>query len=144
VALQSGRPVLIVPPGYRTDRLVERALVAWDGGRAAARAVSDAMTILETKSHVTVFTAGDAERARRREGLDIVSHLARHGVRTDWNHVSRPEGGVAKAMLAAAAQAKAGLIVMGAYERPKFAEDLVGGVTRSLLSAAETPVLMAH
>ncbi|MEO0682749.1 MAG: universal stress protein [Pseudomonadota bacterium] len=144
VALQSGRPVLIVPPDYRTDRLLERALVAWDGGRAAARAVSDAMTLLESKSHVTVFTAGDRGRARRREGLDIVAHLARHGVRTDWKHVSRPQGGVAAAILEAAAAENAGLLVMGAYERPKFAEDLIGGVTRTLLAEAPIPVLMAH
>ena len=142
VALESGRPVLIVPRGYRTDRLVERAVLAWDGRRAAARAMADAMPLLETKSHVTVFSAG--EEVRRREGLDVVAHLARHGVHTDWRHVDRPATGIAEAMLETVRDTGAGLLVMGAYEHPKFAEDLLGGVTKRVLRDTETPVLMAH
>lgn len=144
IALRSGRPVLIVPQNYRTDRLVERAVLAWDGGRAAARAMADAMPMLETKSHVTVFTAGDAEQAQRREGLDVVGHLARHGVHTEWRHVSRPSGGIARALLETVETTSAGLLVMGAYEHPKFAEDLVGGVTKTVLAGAKVPILMAH
>ncbi|MEM6439474.1 MAG: universal stress protein [Pseudomonadota bacterium] len=144
IALRSGRPVLIVPQGYGADRLVERAVLAWDGGRAAARAMADAMILLESKSHVTVFAAGDAEQTRRREGRDVVDHLARHGVRTDWRPVAAPAGGIARALLQTVEDAKAGLLVMGAYERSKFAEDLVGGVTKSVLAEAQVPVLMSH
>jgi nucleotide-binding universal stress UspA family protein len=144
VALRSGRPVLIVPKGYRTDRLVERAVLAWDGGRAAARAMSDAMDVLETKSHVTVFSAGPDEETRRREGLDVVAHLARHGVHTDWHHVARPSKGIASAILETVRDKGAGLLVMGAYEHMKFAEDLIGGVTKTILEETGTPVLMSH
>ncbi|MFO7853898.1 MAG: universal stress protein [Paracoccaceae bacterium] len=144
VALRAGRPVLIVPTGYRTDRLVERAVLAWDGGRTAARAMADAMDLLETKSHVTVFSAGPDDETRRREGLDVVAHLARHGVHTDWRHVTRPPRGVAEAILDTVRDTGAGLLVMGAYEHRKLAEDLIGGVTRTILERAETPVLMSH
>lgn len=144
VALKSGRPVLIVPKGYAPERPVDRAILAWDGGRAAARAMSDAMAVLETKSHVTVFSAGDAPQAQRREGLDVVAHLARHGIHTDWKHVAKPSGGVAKAIRDVIAEKNAGLLVMGAYEHPKLLEDLVGGATKSMLSKLDVPVLMSH
>ena len=74
----------------------------------------------------------------------MVGHLARHGVHTDWRHVSRPAGGIARALLETVEQSKAGLLVMGAYEHPKFAEDLVGGVTKTVLAGAEVPILMSH
>lgn len=144
VALQGGRPVLIVPAGYETDRLVERAVLAWDGGRAAARALSDAMTILETKSHVTVLSVGDEERLSRREGLDPVAHLARHGIQSAWKQTSRPLGGPASVILDVVQETGAGLLVMGAYEHSKFSEDLVGGVTKTILRDVRVPVLMSH
>jgi nucleotide-binding universal stress UspA family protein len=144
VALRSGRPVLIVPKGYRTDRLVERAVLAWDGGRAAARAMADAMAILETERHVTVATVGDVDEARRAEGRDVVAHLARHGIHTDWAQLERGSGGVAKALLDVVRDRGAGLLVMGAYEHSKFSEDLIGGTTRRILEEIKVPVLMAH
>ncbi|MGM0586246.1 MAG: universal stress protein [Pseudomonadota bacterium] len=144
VALRSGRPVLIVPKGYRTDRLGERAVLAWDGGRAAARAMSDAMGILEGLHHVTVTTVGESEAAQRHEGRDVVAHLARHGVQTDWLQVKKPKGGVPAALLNAVEDRAAGLLVMGAYEHSKFSEDLIGGTTRAILAEAKVPVLMAH
>lgn len=144
VALRSGRPVLIVPKTHWPDRPVDRAVLAWDGGRAAARAMSDAMTVLETKTHVTVFSAGDAPEARRREGLDVVAHLARHGIQTDWKHVAKPAGGVAKAIRDTVKEKNAGLLVMGAYEHPKVLEDLIGGATKGILAGLDVPVLMAH
>jgi nucleotide-binding universal stress UspA family protein len=144
VALRSGRPVMIVPRGYRTDKLADRALLAWDGGRAAARAMSDAMALLETHSHVTVATVGDSERARRREGRDVVAHLARHGIRTDWLHLKKPKGGVPQALINAVQDKAAGMLVMGAYEHSKFSEDLIGGTTKAILDEIGVPVLMAH
>ena len=42
----SGRPVLGLPAGWSGSILGERVLIAWDGGREAARAVFDAMPLL--------------------------------------------------------------------------------------------------
>ncbi len=144
VALHSGRPVLIVPKGYATKRLGDRAVLAWDGGRAAARAMSDAMPILENKSIVTILTVGSGEAAKRKEGLDIVAHLARHAIMTDWKNVPRNGGGIAGAILDMCEEKQAGLLVMGAYEHSRFTEELIGGTTKSILRDSPIPILMSH
>lgn len=60
IALQSGRPVLVVPKNYDAPGLSVHVVVAWDGKRAAARAIGDAMSMLEEKGKVTVLTIGKA------------------------------------------------------------------------------------
>ncbi len=144
LALRCGRPVLIVPPGFRTERLVDRAILAWDGGKAAARALSDAMAILETHAHVSVVTVGEPDAGRPSDGRDVVAHLARHGIQTDLRRAERGAGGVAAALRAALVEHRSGLLVMGAYEHSRLAEEIVGGVTRRILAELDVPVLMAH
>ncbi len=144
VALRSGRPVLVVPTGYETEVLGEKAVLGWDGGRAASRALSDAMTILESKSMVTILTIGKGEAAKRKEGRDIVAHLARHGVMTDWKNVPRNGGSIGSIILDMCAEKDAGILVMGAYEHSKFSEDIIGGATKEVLKRSKIPVLMSH
>lgn len=142
VARHSGRPVLIVPRTYHTDQLNEHALVAWDGGRAAARALSDAMLMLETKQEVTVLTVGDPTDTGSLR--DITTHLTRHGIRVTPRIKARDGQRIANIILDACAETGAGLLVMGAYEHSKFAEDLFGGVTNTVLAGSHIPVLMSH
>ena len=144
IALRSGRPVLIVPNGFTPEGMNGHAVLAWDGGRAAAVSMSHAMPMMENKSIVTVLTVGDGEASRRREGMDVVAHLARHGVMTDWKNVPRNGGGVAGAVLDMVDEKDAGLLIMGAYEHSKFTEELIGGVTKEILRRAKVPVLMSH
>jgi nucleotide-binding universal stress UspA family protein len=144
IALQSGRPVLIVPEGYSTAALVEHAVLAWDGRRAAARALAEAMLILETKSRVDVVTVGDVPGAVDRPGLDVAEHLRRHGITTERVRLEAKGGPVSRAILEHCRAVGAGLVVMGAYEHSKFREDFLGGVTHDLLRGLEVPALMAH
>lgn len=144
VALRSGRPVLVVPKGYETEMLGEKAVLGWDGGRSAARALSDAMAILESKSMVTILTIGDSEAAKRKEGRDVVAHLARHGVMTDWKNVPRNGGTIGSVILDMCDEKGAGILVMGAYEHSKFSEDIIGGATKEVLKRTKIPVLMSH
>lgn len=143
IALQSGRPVIVVPSDYAPEKLGEHALLAWDGKRAAARALGDAMLILETKAKVTVLSVGDAAPETPPDG-GVMELLRRHGVRAEHVHRPRGRGGVAGAILDTAAEVGAGLVVMGAFEHSKFTQDIVGGVTTEVFAAARTPVLLAH
>lgn len=143
VALQSGRPVLIVPRGYAVSQLNEHAVLAWDGTRAASRALSDAMQILETKSLVTILTVGDREVGAGHPGADIEIHLGRHGVATEWVRIPR-KGSIGATIIAYCRERGAGILVMGAYEHSKFSEDFVGGVTNDVLLQSAIPVLMSH
>jgi nucleotide-binding universal stress UspA family protein len=142
VARHSGRPVLVVPKGYAVAVLNEHALVAWDGGRAAARALADAMQLLETKQKVTVLSVGTPGSSDVLAG--ITRHLERHHVPVEAVEAARDGRRTADVIIDTCKARGAGLLVMGAYEHAKFAEDLFGGVTSRVIDNSPIPVLLSH
>jgi nucleotide-binding universal stress UspA family protein len=54
------------------------------------------------------------------------------------------EDAVGAALLRAASDAGADLLVMGGYGRSRLRELVLGGVTRHVLTHAQLPVLLAH
>ena len=143
IALKSGRPVLVVPPGYDAPELADHALLAWDGKRSAARALGDAMHIMERKRRVTVLTVGAAKPEPGPDG-GILRHLERHGVAATHVHRSPRGKSVAAEIEDTADEVGAKLIVMGAYEHSKFSQDLIGGVTHDVMKSTRVPVFMSH
>ncbi|MES0828396.1 universal stress protein [Ruegeria sp. SCP11] len=140
IALHSGRPILIVPDGYEKEGLAENAVVAWDGKRSAARALGDAMPILEEKAKVTVLCVGKSAP----DGTDqLIKNLERHGI--DANLIIRPrDHSVGHTILSATREVGAQLIVMGAYEHSKFSHDFFGGATTDVIAGTNVPVFMSH
>lgn len=140
LALRSGRPVLVVPTGYDAPSLAENAVVAWDGKRSAARAIGDAMPYLEDKASVTLVTVSGTPAPGTQV---LLRNLARHGITATTVRRERHRS-VAGAILEAAHEANARLIVMGAFEHSKFSHDLWGGVTTDVIRDADVPVFMSH
>ncbi len=141
IALLSGRPVLIVPLGYTAKACHSHAVLAWDGGRSAARAMSDSLALLETQGQVTVLTIGEDKLSR--PASDVLTHLERHGVQASRERIAaRP--GPARALVAYCREHEPCLLVMGAYEHSKFREDFLGGVTARVLRDTPVPVLLSH
>lgn len=140
VALHSGRPVLVVPDSGSSERLADHALLAWDGGRSAARALGDALTIEKQQTKVTVLSVG-AEAPKGTEQL--LNNLRRHGVAAEL--IVKPrKATVAETIVKAADDVGANFIVMGAYERSKFSHDMFGGPTTDIMRKAQVPVLLSH
>jgi nucleotide-binding universal stress UspA family protein len=140
VALQSGRPVLIVPNGYESDKLADHALIAWDGKRSSARAIGDAMHYLETKPKVSILCIGKTAVP----GTDhLMCSLKRHGVKPELIVKERNKA-LSNTILETADDIGAKLIVMGAYEQSKFTQDLFGGVTNEVMKNAKVPVFLSH
>lgn len=139
LALRSGRPVLIVPQGFEAEGVAARALIAWDGKRAATRAVVSAMPFLASKGQITLVSVGDAPPNTPR----LVQTLERHGFPVEAVAVQK-RGSVAETLLHESQAREARLIVMGAYEHSKFTQDLTGGATTGVLAQAKVPVLIAH
>ena len=80
IALMSGRPVLAFPKGADTTRLADHAMLAWDGSRAAARALHASLRLLETGTRVTVVTVGEPKKTEvEADGLDPKTTLERQG-----------------------------------------------------------------
>lgn len=144
--VRSGKPTIMVPQHYEVRPFKEEAVVAWDGSRSAARALSDAMQILETKKRLDVVTVGGGEEDERL-GLagdhDIIAHLTRHGI--DARHVPlEKEGGIGATILAYCEKTDPDVLVMGAFGRAKLGSLLFGSVSQHVLEHQSVPVLMAH
>lgn len=147
LALSAGRPVLFVPYVGQVADIGRRVLVAWDAGREAARAVTDALPFLQRAEHVEVASF-DPERGARRHGeepgADVGLYLARHGVKVSVARQSNAGFETGGQILSRAADGGADLIVMGAFGHSRVRELVLGGATRTLLEAMTVPVLMSH
>lgn len=148
LVLHGGRPVLIVPYAGAFAHLDKHALVAWDGSRAATRAVTDALPLLRHSTRVSLAVFNPERRHGmhgEQPGADIALYLARHGVRVEvLQQVTAPGIDVGNALLSLAADIGADLLVMGAYGHQRWREIVLGGVTRRLLQSMTLPVLMSH
>jgi nucleotide-binding universal stress UspA family protein len=146
LVLSAGRPVLLVPYAGHFAAVGSRVLVAWNASREAARAVTDALPLLQRAKSVEVV-AFEPQRSGAdhgaEPGADIALYLARHGVKVA---AARQQAGidVGSQILSRAADSDADLIVMGAYGHSRGRELVLGGATRSLFQAMTVPVLMAH
>lgn len=143
VAIKSGRPILVVPNGYKSEGLASHALIAWDGKRSAARAVGDAMQFLEEKAKITVLTIGERTNNTIEGSGGILTLFRRHGINVEHIH-SRNSRSPAKIILNTCKKIEAELIVMGAFERSKFTHELFGGITTDVMHDATVPVFLSH
>ena len=147
VVLSSGRPLLVVPYIGTPAAIGRRVVVAWDASREAARAVSDAMPILEHADSVNVVVISPKSTPLDHgelPGADIAAHLARHDVKVEVEEVAAGELSVGDALLSHIADRGADLLVMGAYAHSRVRELVLGGATRTILDSMTLPVLMAH
>jgi nucleotide-binding universal stress UspA family protein len=162
----AGCPLLLVPYITRVapdaPPCGQRALLAWSGKRESARALRDALPLLQRAQAVEVlqFEQGAADEP----GTDadplgeVLAHLARHGVEaggtvrrssalTVLERMQRgwtPDAPVAESLLSHAADTGADLIVMGGYGHPRAWELALGGVTRTVLQSMTVPVFLSH
>ena len=143
--LTTARPVLVVPHVHRDWRLDGEALVAWDGSAEATRAVTGALPLLRAARGVNVVGFG-ATGERPDDGdpcARLAAWLARHGVAARAGRRAET-GDVGEALLSAAVDMDADLLVMGGYGHARYRELLLGGVTATVLRAMTVPVLLAH
>ena len=147
LAMESGRPVLIVPNTGLHERVGERVLVAWNARREAARAVYDALPILQRAKEVKVIWVNpqsEREFAQDVPAADICTALHRHGVKCGATERVRPRIGVGETLLACANDFAADLLVMGCYGHTRLREFVFGGASRHVLAHMPVPVLMSH
>lgn len=144
VALMSGRAVLVTPKETADIKLPGDIVVAWDGTRAAARALAEAMVLVEEASRVMVLHIGTDDSLVRQPGRDVMEHLSRHGIAAELRIEPTANRSVGEAIRDTAEAVGASCLVMGAYEHSRFSEAIFGGATRDVLDGIKIPVLMAH
>jgi nucleotide-binding universal stress UspA family protein len=145
LVFDSGRPVLLLPPKSRGRHLFDAIAIGWDGSRAAARALADALPICARAGTVDLVTiTGEKDLEPGAALSDVRRHLSTHGI--DVRAVEVPAQGLdaGSALLRHCKSAGADLLVMGAYGHSRFREFVLGGATRSVLADAALPVLLSH
>lgn len=144
VIFGSGRPTLLVPEAAPA-RAPDHVVIAWDGGSAAARAVSDAHAFLRRAGTVTIVTvAGEKPLADEGLGDRLAEYLADHDIRAQ---VSRLPGGdrpIAETLQAHVRDVGAGLLVMGGFGHSRVRDFVLGGATQGILDDLKVPVLVSH
>lgn len=140
----SGRP-LVIAPKQGAAMSPHRALVAWDGTHAAARALQDALSLLPDGAEALVARVTDDKVLRMdQSGIEAAHHLSRHGIKAEFRDIPRNGRDVYDALVTAAQEARCDLIVAGAVRHSPIHELVFGSVTGRVLDGdCPLPVLLS-
>jgi nucleotide-binding universal stress UspA family protein len=141
VALGGG-PVLIVPAEVQKTKLGARALIGWNGGREAARALRDALPLLAEGAAIEVRIAHPKDEKHDDAGLR--RHLEQHGFKVNIATVVDEGQSIAHWLAEEAVSTGCDLIVTGLYGHPRLRELVLGGVSREMPRLSPLPLLISH
>jgi nucleotide-binding universal stress UspA family protein len=146
VIFGSGKPTLVLPQRPRSRPFeLGTVAVAWDFSRAAARAVSDAIPLLEKAKKVRVVTVLNEKHLDNKHSAEELSkHLSRHGIDVVLDRVDAKGRRIGEVLEAYVASHASDMLVMGAYGHSRLRELVLGGATKSLLSKPPLPILFSH
>ena len=144
---ESGRPTLMCPEEFATELSVafHNVVIAWDHTAPAARAVADALPMLQAAASVRVITATDKKTAAEREsGAALVNHLAEHGIKATFETVGTDGSSVGRVFEAYVEANASDLLVMGAYRHSRLNEVVWGGATKTVIGRPPCWVIMSR
>jgi nucleotide-binding universal stress UspA family protein len=139
----SGRPVMLIPRAHHAGVTLDHIGVCWDGGRYAARALHDAMPLLELAGCIDIIAVNEPGANLESSAEALASHLARRRLNV---HVRQPKSdqlSIYRAIMAVAVEAESKLLVMGGYGHSKAGRFVLGGVTRDALEEMSLPTFMS-
>ena len=143
VLFGAGGPAIVVPSGSFAPHL-DTICLAWDGSRAAARALRDSLDILNHAGEVIILT-DSTDKPVDPHGLRALRNFLKgHGIATHHRETDPSGRSVGTRLEVAALAAGAGLLVMGAYGHSRLQEFILGGATRAVLTHRRLPVLLSH
>lgn len=145
VLFQSGAPMIVVPQLFDAAFACDRVTIAWDYGRTAARAVRDALPLLQRAHEVTLLTvSGDKAIDTSLTLAQVVASLHRRGVSARHEQVERQDRAIGDVMQEFAVRNGSQLLVMGGYGHSRFRDFVLGSATRQLLATPALPTLISH
>jgi len=140
----AGRPVLIVPAAGVFPSVGKRVLVAWKNGREAARALHDALPILQQAEQVTLLTVASEEESNQTLWEGIQEHLQQHDIQARAELQPVTSATLADSLLNQACEGGYDLLVMGAYCPVSRRGSQLGKAAGQILREMTIPVLMSH
>jgi nucleotide-binding universal stress UspA family protein len=145
LTLESGRQVLVVPYAGRFPRVGRNVVIAWKAGRESARAVFDALPLLQGAENVHILEIkGRSDESGISPDTSIAASLARHGIKPTIRTSVAPDISVGDEILSRLSDLDADLLVMGAYGHSRMRELVFGGATRHIFGHMTVPTLFSH
>ncbi|MEM9603650.1 MAG: universal stress protein [Pseudomonadota bacterium] len=147
VMLSSGRPVICVPYIGAHEVPFKTSVIAWDGSRAATRAVHDALPVLAQIDHINILVVNPANFENFSDhapGDGLQSLLATHGIDARVSRIDAGDISTSTVILNHLSDTGADILVMGGYGTPRLREILLGGVTHTLFKHMTVPVFLSH
>jgi nucleotide-binding universal stress UspA family protein len=147
VVFGSGRPMIVLPVAPRRSKpsSFEVVGVAWDFSRPAARALADALPILERAKTVRVVTVTQEKMIDTKSShADLARHLACHGIEAIFEKEEAAGRSIGKALEEYANARNLDLLVMGAYGHSRMRDFILGGATKTIIANPPLPVLLSH
>ncbi len=144
---ESGRPILLCPEEFAADlrAAFDNAVIAWDHSAPAARAVADALPVIQAAASVRIITVTDnATAAEQESGLALVGHLAEHGIKASFETIKIDGSSVGKVFEAYVKANASDLLVMGAYRHSRLNEIVWGGATKTVIARPPCWVMMSR
>ncbi len=140
---------MVVPHSGKLETPGKRILLTWNASRESARALREALSMLQRAETVVVLSSepddGDTEIARGHpHAQELARFLESHGIESVSSGIADVDVSPSDAILGQAADMNADLIVMGAYGHARLREIILGGVTRDLLKQSPIPLFLAH
>ncbi|MBX4948503.1 nucleotide-binding universal stress UspA family protein [Rhizobium binae] len=144
---QTPTPILINRGRRAMNSSPGSILLAWDSSDEASRAARQSLDLLKQADTVYVTMVDPVARmgANGEEpGADIAAYLARHGVKVQVDRIASGGRPADEILRQHAIDVSADLMVMGAYNHPRWQQTIFGGVTRNMLEESKMPIFMAH
>jgi nucleotide-binding universal stress UspA family protein len=139
-----GRPVLVVPAAGTSILVGTRVLVAWKNGREAARALHDALPILQSAEEVMLLAVATGDESHQDQWEEVQAHLQSHGIKARTELQPVTSAPLADTLLNYACEGGYNLLVMGAYQPGSRRGSPLGTVAGQILREMTIPVLMSH
>lgn len=144
LALESGRPVLVVPYAGSYPRIGRNVVIAWKASRESARAVFDALPLLKHAERVHILEVKADATPSPTTATSIVAALERHGIKPLVRTSVAPDISAGDEILSRLSDLGADLLVMGAYGHSRMRELVFGGATRHIAQHMTVPTLFSH
>lgn len=139
----SGRPIVLLPE-KPWNGVADHVAIAWDGGRAAARALGDASWLIERATRVSVLFSGEDKIASAPAAEQLCEALAKRGLPLELRAADAAGRAIGEVLQTAAIAAGADLMVMGGYGHSRLREFVLGGATAGVMARPMLPVLISH
>lgn len=139
---QTGRPVLMCPPGsVAGPGFGAQIAIGWNGSVEAARAVALTLDLAAAADRVTVLAGGKGQ-PHGATAEELVDYYRLRGIASEILRFEARNPGLA--LIEKTREVGADLLVMGAYGQSHERETLFGGNTQSVVDTAGIPVILAH